>query len=129
MRSLNLDQLVPWVYVMPTPEQKALERAQALEQAKRHQLARMPTEEMLERLHERHATRRADLAWLKANMPIGTTFDHLGARCMVVGIFLSDGLIHKQWVAEVDMETAKGIRRTMLPVPVIRAYVEPGFVA
>lgn len=127
MRVLDVKALTPWAVEPATDEQLALERAEILAQAKRFRSVE-PTEEQVQALHRRRATSRADVAWLRANLPVGTVFEHLGAVCMVVGHCLADHGLGRDWAAELDMRTPQGVERVRRFVPTMRAMVEPGFV-
>lgn len=127
MRVLDVKALVPWAVEPATDEQLALEREEILAHTKRFK-REDPTEQQVRALHERRAKSRADVAWLRANLPVGTVFEHLGAACMVVGHCLADHGLGKDLAAELDMQSPQGVERVRRFVPTLRAMVEPGFV-
>ncbi len=130
MRVLDRSKLTPWALVLGTDDQREMDAKAAQARRKLFTGATL-TAEQIEAMHKRHDLLRADRAWLAANTPVGTVFDHLGAACMVVDIVLTgkDNLIHIAWFAHIDIPTPEGIDRRAISVSTLRAMLEPEFVA
>lgn len=81
---------------------------------------------------ERARRGRADSAWLSANLPAGTVFDHLGATVMVIRHETQQDIPgpfgRSELCAVLDMQTPRGVESVVRSVAELRAMLEPDFV-
>lgn len=130
MRVIDPNGLRPYALVAPKDEdlQDAVVHANRIRQR-----IEQPdlTPEQVTNLANKMMVSNADRAWLLANTPVGSVFDHLGVAHMVVGIehVALGEFTGKVWRATVHSPNGQGgIHQARLSVQDLRARIEPGYV-
>lgn len=130
MRIVDPNGLRP--YALVTPKDEDLQDAVAHANRMRDRLGQPAlTPEQVTNLANRMMVSNADRAWLLANTPVGSVFDHLGVAHMVVGIDRVElgEFSGKAWRATVHCPNGQGgIYQSQLSATDLRARIEPGYV-
>lgn len=127
MKVLDPSNLVPYE-VVPLSNQEAIDLCDQRDADRaRHSMPPMTTTQAIN--FQRHvAVDRADEAWLRANMPVGTVFDVLGVTHMVVAIGRERAALGRAWQARVARPDGNGgLEHEDIKVAGLRARVEPAY--
>jgi hypothetical protein len=141
VRVLDVAALTPYAEPVPTEGELATARegVENYENEKRFKRAveeghgtyesYVAPESRVYNLARERAVLRSDYAWLCANLPVGTVFDHLGATCMSAGREMVNRIPRGFWVAVLHVpDPERGYRVERVGVQLLRAMVEPDYV-
>lgn len=127
MKVVDPASLVPYE-VVPFTSEEADEVVRLRNSGRRSVGQPSMTAEQQERFLHYQAIDRADEAWLRANLPVGSVFDVLGVAHMVVAIGRERAEMGRAWQARVARPDGRGgLEHEDVKVGGLRARVEPSF--
>lgn len=131
MRLIDVKNLVPYLEV-PLSREEEEDHIDRLHQRAKMHANRPVTREQEDRWVHRSVVWRAEHEWLRANLPIGAVFEHMGVPVMVAGFAPRNakklGPEHASLICHCAGEGG-GLLQLVLAVPQLRAILEPGYVA